>query len=774
MRLRPVYRLALIALASLAATLPARAQLRPDWTAPTGGDNASNSGWTRVVPGPDGSVTVAGSGTRPYVERYAAGGARLWQVVGSDSEINSGVGGLAVGPDGAAFLVTQLNWDLAVRRVNADGTPGWNIVRDGPNSGDSNREYDTIFDAAITPDGDVVAVAQTGFGAGSQTWTIRLDGATGAVEWERVYDGDTAGAGIERPQRIGVDCAGHVYSAGFGYLQGYVVEYMPDGTEVRAGRIGFQVPGGGPAATVLDEMHVACDGTVTVSGVSEVNGASRPRAYVAQFAPGSGSTPTWATFPYLEEAYVSGIRITELAVDALGRASMQVSLWDASHFAHGTAIAQLDASGAVRWTARPASSPSGSSSHYALAVDAATVYTSGGFGQDQPNTYRNVHQAFSAENGAPLGIVDFVLDPNVSAVVAYDRGAAVDAAGGYVVGEGWQVRRLTTLPASVAEVQIKHAAGALAGLGPVQVYLNQPATSTTPDATVTFTGGSVFVNVPSGQPLEVRARLVNPPPFGIPQEVSFTQPALAEGRHVVSLAGIPAQLLASYAQNPSGIVRDLTLIIGYLGLGAAEEASPARGGNVAVVVTNAVTDAPAVDVIVAGTGQILADDLPYRQAAAPVTMTPGTYRVEVRRAGDGSLIEAVRFTLDGTEGIFALATTGFLNPAANQNGPAFALTATDSTGTVDGGVIVTGAEDAPTAGLSLAVASPTRAGAAVRYAVPTDGPVRLVVVDVLGREVAVLADGERAAGAHTARLNGAHAPGADVVRLTTPGGASSR
>ena len=210
-----------------------------------------------------------------------------------------------------------------------------------------------------------------------------------------------------------------------------------------------------------------------------------------------------------------------------------------------------------------------------------------------------------------------------------------------------------------------------------------------------------------------------------------------------------------------------------VGPSAAATTPPLTAPVESVAVTHAVTDGPSVDVVLDG-GALLANDLPYGQASSPTTLAPGAYRAEVRRSNDQAVLGVVRFTLDGTEGIFALATTGFLNPAANQNGPAFALTATDSTGTVDGGVIVTGAEDAPTAGLSLAVASPTRAGAAVRYAVPTDGPVRLVVVDVLGREVAVLADGERAAGAHTARLNGAHAPGADVVRLTTPGGASSR
>lgn len=216
------------------------------------------------------------------------------------------------------------------------------------------------------------------------------------------------------------------------------------------------------------------------------------------------------------------------------------------------------------------------------------------------------------------------------------------------------------------------------------------------------------------------------------------------------------------------------MIISFLGNLAVPDAPPGLGGNVAVVVTNAVTDAPAIDVVVAGTGQILADDLLYGQSAPTATMTPGTYRVEVRRASTGALLEAVRFTLDGSEGVFALAATGFLTPSANQNGPALTLSAVDSTGTAQPGVVVTGAGEAPVAGLSLSVTNPTRGSSDVRFAVPTAGPVRLVAVDVLGREVAVLADGERAAGAYTASLPSTLAPGAYVVRLRTAAGTVTR
>ena len=71
-------------------------------------------------------------------------------------------------------------------------------------------------------------------------------------------------------------------------------------------------------------------------------------------------------------------------------------------------------------------------------------------------------------------------------------------------------------------------------------------------------------------------------------------------------------------------------------------------------------------------------------------------------------------------------------------------------------------EAAPTAGaLALTVGpNPTAGPTTVRYARGTSGPVRLAVADVLGREVAVLAEGDRGAGPHEAAFDaGRLAPG---------------
>jgi hypothetical protein len=87
------------------------------------------------------------------------------------------------------------------------------------------------------------------------------------------------------------------------------------------------------------------------------------------------------------------------------------------------------------------------------------------------------------------------------------------------------------------------------------------------------------------------------------------------------------------------------------------------------------------------------------------------------------------------------------------------------------GVPTTPAEPgAPTpAGLVLHPPAPNPANGltALRYDVPAAGRVRLAIYDALGRQVAVLLDGERPAGVHEAVLYaGRLAPGAYLARLT--------
>jgi len=90
-------------------------------------------------------------------------------------------------------------------------------------------------------------------------------------------------------------------------------------------------------------------------------------------------------------------------------------------------------------------------------------------------------------------------------------------------------------------------------------------------------------------------------------------------------------------------------------------------------------------------------------------------------------------------------------------------------------------EDGPTTGaetaaLGLAVRpNPVATGGTVRVVVPVAGRVRVALYDVLGRQVAVLLDGERGAGEHILALGADRlAPGVYVVRVEAGGTAASR
>jgi hypothetical protein len=84
--------------------------------------------------------------------------------------------------------------------------------------------------------------------------------------------------------------------------------------------------------------------------------------------------------------------------------------------------------------------------------------------------------------------------------------------------------------------------------------------------------------------------------------------------------------------------------------------------------------------------------------------------------------------------------------------------------------------DAPGVVAIEAVApNPVTDAASVRFVLPDVGTARLALYDALGREVAVLAEGEYSEGAHTAALGAARlAPGLYVARLTSAYGAAVR
>jgi len=93
-------------------------------------------------------------------------------------------------------------------------------------------------------------------------------------------------------------------------------------------------------------------------------------------------------------------------------------------------------------------------------------------------------------------------------------------------------------------------------------------------------------------------------------------------------------------------------------------------------------------------------------------------------------------------------------------------------GVTYGWPLVVAAEPAPPAAALTLTAAPSPAAGRVRVALTlaVAGPVKVAVFDALGREVAVLLDGSRGAGAHAVAFDGSALPsGAYLVRATSGG-----
>ncbi len=121
----------------------------------------------------------------------------------------------------------------------------------------------------------------------------------------------------------------------------------------------------------------------------------------------------------------------------------------------------------------------------------------------------------------------------------------------------------------------------------------------------------------------------------------------------------------------------------------------------------------------------------------------------------------------GTWGAYPYTASGYVY-ASDFDGKLTVLQMTNGAVTADEPV-------APAASvLAEAYPNPFRTGATVRFEMAEAGPVRAVLYDALGREVAVLADGDRAAGTHTLTWGaGTLLPGAYFLRLEAAGTAQT-
>ncbi len=232
---------------------------------------------------------------------------------------------------------------------------------------------------------------------------------------------------------------------------------------------------------------------------------------------------------------------------------------------------------------------------------------------------------------------------------------------------------VTAASAGTARLQVIHNAADPAAAS-VDVYVNGELTLDD----FAFRTATPFLNLPSGVDLAIG---VAPGASDGPEDILATfNVTLARNRSYVAIAnGVLSP--GDFAANPEG------LDIGFNLFPRGDVSENANWGLVKLLAFHGASDAPTVDIVREGQfgfAYTLFNDLSYGEYSETKTVLPREYTLKVTPGGDNSTVVAafaadLRGLRNGAAVVFA---SGFLDPAANQDGPAFGLFAALPSGTV--------------------------------------------------------------------------------------------
>ena len=135
---------------------------------------------------------------------------------------------------------------------------------------------------------------------------------------------------------------------------------------------------------------------------------------------------------------------------------------------------------------------------------------------------------------------------------------------------------------------------------------------------------------------------------------------------------------ADYAANPDGKSTAFTLFVKDMARESAWDTS-----KVDFFVLHGATDAPTVDILARGVGKLV-DNAAYGDITPYLEVNPQSYSLDITPGdNNNTVVTSVLADLKGLNGGSAVVfASGFLNPAANQNGAAFGVFAALANGTV--------------------------------------------------------------------------------------------
>jgi hypothetical protein len=323
--------------------------------------------------------------------------------------------------------------------------------------------------------------------------------------------------------------------------------------------------------------------------------------------------------------------------------------------------------------------------------------------------------------------------------------------------------------AQTARLQVIHNAADIAA-DPVDIYLwNGTSNSLVVKLDdFAFRTATPFVDVPAGDSLSVI--VAAPSSTNENDQVIAAIPVgalMAGEKYVVIANGVVTP--GSYAVNPDGRSTAFQLLIK-----TPVRESAANGAMVEFFALHGATDAPTVDIIARGVATLV-DNAAYTDMTDYIPVPPASYILDVTPGDDNNTIVA-SFAADlstlggGTAVVFA---SGFLNPAANQDGPAFGLYAVLTDGTVLTLSPVTSIERVDNFtvpniySLEQNYPNPFNPSTRINFLLPESNNVILKIYDLNGREVATLVNGQMNAGKYEVIFDASDlASGVYFYRLT--------
>ncbi|MBU3742509.1 MAG: DUF4397 domain-containing protein [Candidatus Kapabacteria bacterium] len=232
--------------------------------------------------------------------------------------------------------------------------------------------------------------------------------------------------------------------------------------------------------------------------------------------------------------------------------------------------------------------------------------------------------------------------------------------------------------------------------------------------------------------------------------------ALPAGLYVVFANGVVQQ---GFAANPGGADIGFTIfpITGIRPVAQSE-------GNIDVIVFHGVTDAPAVDI---RTGdENLVSGLAYGKNTEYISVPAAEYVIGVAPTG-GNVIASYRVAGTALAGQSAVIfASGFLDPAANKNGPGFGLYALIAGNILRLPVAAESVVEVPSLPNTTVSPNPASTSVQARFTMPHDGSVRIRLTDLTGSTAAQTSVDGLSAGNHVIPMSvGGQAAGSYLMTI---------